>query len=123
MRQMIKIMALFSMLFCSAAYSENASQNYKNNLDIAKQCKQTALKLDWLGRYQDRVTCTTNLDGASVYVASQYILDNQWKIAGELIYQSIVLTNYAIDIGCNGQNELKLVVENLKSIQKAISQQ
>lgn len=88
---------------------------------IAEECRQIALKLDYLSRYQERLTCVTNLDGASVYVASQYIFNYQLKDAKALISKAIILTKFAIDINCNGQEEMKEVVDRLQVVQKKIS--
>lgn len=88
---------------------------------VAELCRQVALKLDWLGRYQDRIACTNNLDAADTYIASKYILNNQLRDANALLNKVIILTNFSIDIGCYGQEDLKDVLQSLKDIQVAIN--
>lgn len=83
---------------------------------IAEECRQLALKIDWLGRYQDREACTRNLDGLSVYMASQYILEKKNSDAKSLLTRALYQINFAIDINCYGQDEMKRVVESLKEI-------
>ncbi len=82
----------------------------------AEQCRQLALKIDWLSRYQDRAACIKNLDGLNVYMASRYILNERYNDAKTLINESIIQTNFAIDIGCYGQTDLTQVVLQLGAI-------
>ncbi|HBI21513.1 MAG TPA: hypothetical protein DDY37_02840 [Legionella sp.] len=90
-------------------------------LVTAETCRQLALKMDWLGRYQDRATCTANLDGLNAYAASQLILVSKMKDAQPLINNAIVHTKYAIDIGCYGQDDMKTVVTGLQNVLLAIA--
>ena len=88
--------------------------------DTAESCRQAALKLDWLARYQDRAVCTENLDGASVYFASNYILASRISEAKALLDRAIIKTKFAIDINCYGQDDMKAVLKNLQDIQQSI---
>lgn len=88
--------------------------------DNAESCRQIALKLSWLSRYQDRWECTANLDGSGVYFASNYITANRINDAKYLLDNAIIKTKYAIDINCYGQDEMKEVVEQLQKIQKSL---
>lgn len=88
---------------------------------LAESCSKAAIQIDWLGRYQDRAACTSNLNGLNVYIASQYILANQLSSAQPLINTAIIQTNYAIAIGCYGIPSMQAVVVSLQSIQDAIS--
>lgn len=113
---------LLACILCTSSYAAT-DVNYSERPDysmVAEECRQVALKLDFLSRYQERLACVTNLDGASVYVASQYILNYQLKEANSLISKSIILTKFAIDIDCHGQEEMREVVARLQSIQKKI---
>ena len=86
----------------------------------AEACRQVSLKLDWLGRYQDRQTCTENLDGQSVYFASNYILANRISEAKTLLDAAIIKAKYAIDINCYGQDDIKDAVTKLQNIQQSL---
>ena len=90
-------------------------------LITAETCRQLAIKMDWLSRYQDNATCTANLDGFNAYSASQLILVSNMKDAQPLINDAIVHTKYAIDIGCYGQDDMKTVVAGLKNVLLAIA--
>lgn len=107
------------LLLCAAITTSHAAS--KDYAETAELCRQSALKLDWLGRYQDRMTCTANMDSTDTYTASKYILNNQLKEASTLIAKVIILTNFTIDIGCYGQDELKTLVKNLQTVQTAIA--
>jgi hypothetical protein len=87
----------------------------------AETCRQLAIKLDWLGRYQDRAACTANLDGSIVYFASNYILENQLAEAKISLNTAIVKTKYAADIGCYGQKDIQNMVSSLQDILNDIS--
>lgn len=88
--------------------------------DNVESCRQAALKLNWLSRYQDRADCTANLDGASVYFASNYILASRISEAKALIDTAIIKTKYAIDINCYGQDDMKDVLDKLQKIQQSL---
>ena len=88
--------------------------------DTVESCRQIALQLNWLSRYQDRADCTANLDGVGVYFASNYILANRISEAKALIDTAIIKTKYAIDISCYGQDDMKDVVDQLQKIQKTL---
>lgn len=114
---------LIGCLFLSISFV-SWSTNFSDKVDysmLAEECRQVALKLDYLSRYQERLACGTNLDGASVYVASQYIQNYQLREASSLISKAIILTKFAIDIDCHGQDDMREVVERLQAIQKKIS--
>lgn len=119
-------MIKYILLACMVCTSSFAGMNDSNSLSpdytvAAEECRQVALKLDFLSRYQERLACVNNLDGASVYVASQYILNYQLKEANSLIAKAVILTKYAIDIDCYGHDEMMEVVKRLQSIQRKIS--
>ena len=88
--------------------------------NVVESCRQAALKLNWLSRYQDRADCTANLDGASVYFASNYILASRVSEAKALIDSAIIKTKFAIDINCYGQDDMKDVLGTLQQIQQSI---
>lgn len=83
--------------------------------------RQLAIKIDWLGRYQDRTLCTTYLNGYNTYAASQLILENDLKDAQPLLSDTITRVKFAIDINCLGQDDMKSVVTSLQSVLKTIS--
>lgn len=115
----IGIMVLSANIFAAQGY-----QDYNDKTDfsmLAEECRLAALKLDSISRYQERLACITNLDGASVYVASQYIQNLQLKEANSLLSKAIILTKFAIDIDCHRQDELKELVERLQNIQKNLN--
>lgn len=119
---MIKYILLACMVCTSSFAGMDISSSIKPDYSvISEECRQVALKLDFLSRYQERLACVTNLDGASVYVASQYILNYQLKEANALISKAVILTKFAIDIDCHGHDEMIEVVQRLESIQKKIA--
>jgi hypothetical protein len=88
---------------------------------VAESCRQAALTIDSLGRYQDRPMCTQNMDGGQAYKASKYTQMNRFVEAQALVTQSIIQISFAIDIGCYGQNELKAVLAVLQGVQTNLS--
>ena len=107
-------MLCFSLLFIANVNAESqASPDLKV---LGEQCRQLALKLDLLSRYQDRALCRTILDGEKVYTASQYILSSRGASAKGLLDTAIIQTKFAIDIGCYGQSDMKDVVTDLQAI-------
>lgn len=88
--------------------------------DTAESCRLAALKVDWLGRYQDRAACRENLDGSGVYFASNYILAGRISEAKVLLDTAIIKMKYAIDINCYGQDEMKDLLKQLQDIQRSI---
>ena len=88
---------------------------------VAENCRQAALKIDFLGRYQDRTVCTQNLDGSQMYFASKYVLAGRYADATSLVSRAIIQTGFAVDILCYGQDDLKKMVTNLQSIQADIA--
>ena len=118
MSSFIKNTVLISALLLSVNATYSAPPPKPN--DTAEACRQVSLKLDWLGRYQDRQTCTENLDGQSVYFASNYILANRISDAKELLDAAIIKAKYAMDINCYGQDDIKDAVTKLQSIQQSL---
>ena len=107
-----KYILLLSFIFISI----NVHATPKDPAATAESCRQIALKLDWLGRYQDRETCTKNLDGLQTYIASQYILNRKYSDAKTLLTTVIYQINFAIDTNCYGQDEMKNAVQSLNDI-------
>lgn len=87
----------------------------------SETCRQLAIKIDWLGRYQDRATCIANLNGLDTFSASQLILAKNMKEAQPLLNDAILHTKYAIDIGCYGQDDMKAVLRGLQDVLQTIS--
>lgn len=102
---------LITLIACT---SLNAAP--KDSAATAESCRQIALKLDWLGRYQDRESCTKNLDGLPVYIASQYIANKKYSDAKTLLITAVYQINFAIDTSCYGQDDMKSVVKTLNDI-------
>lgn len=84
--------------------------------DVAKGCRDIGIKLDWLGRYQDRDTCTQNLEGSDMYLAAYYVDDGRGNEAKSLLEKTFVRVNYATDIGCYGQNDLKQAARSITQL-------
>lgn len=55
--------ALFLSLLTTYTYAAPSEDE-----EPANKCREVALEMDWLSRYQDRPACTQNLDGASVFL-------------------------------------------------------
>jgi hypothetical protein len=87
---------------------------------IPSTCRQLALKIDWLGRYQDRPACTKNLDGTSVYFAGYYLENDRKEDAQKLLEEATVKINFAIEIGCYGQDDMKHVLVDLEKVIREI---
>lgn len=86
----------------------------------AGECRRLALKLDWLGRYQDRAVCTQNLEGAEAYLAGHYIETGDEKEAYKLLEHTKVLVEYAIDLNCYGKGDMETVASDIKTIMDKI---
>lgn len=98
-------------------FSLNAQDDDKNNKKgLAARCKELALKIDWLGRYQDRPACTQALDGTVAYFAAHHLEGKEIRQAKALLEEAIVKLNYAIDINCYGQDDMKQVAAALQEI-------
>lgn len=113
-----KTIPYLTMLCLSVATSYAAGP-----VDVAvlgEQCRQVAVKMDTLSRYQDRPTCSTYLNGLNVYFASQFIIAKQLAEAKPLIETAITQIKFAIDIGCYGQNDMKNLVKDLLKIKENI---
>jgi len=108
-----------SMAICLSLITMNAYA--ATNAELADKCRELALKIDWLSRYQDRPTCTQNLDGTSVYFAGHY-LDKTNKIkAKELLEEALVKLNFSFEVGCYGQNDIKSLSSDIKVLLQAIN--
>gem|GEM_PF-1714662 len=92
----------------------------ENEKVYADECRRLSLKLDWLGRYQDRAVCTQSLEGAEVYLAGHYIETGQDKDAYKLLEHTMVLVQYAVDLGCYGKDDMETVVSDLQKVMDAI---
>jgi hypothetical protein len=106
------IVLCFSLLFIANVHAGSQSDSKV----LGEKCRQLALKLDSLSRYQDRALCTTNLDGGKVYTASQYILSSRGASAKTLLDAAIIQIKFAIDIRCYGQNDMKDILKDLEDI-------
>jgi|GEM_PF-1907356 len=95
-----------------------------NNCDdneLANKCRELALKIDWLSRYQDRPACTQNLDGVPLYFAAYHLDKKNKSKAEELLEEAMVKLNFAFAIGCYGQNDMKQLISDIKVLIKAIN--
>ncbi|MDF1826888.1 MAG: hypothetical protein P1U39_01245 [Legionellaceae bacterium] len=100
------------------AYAANSDD--RDNEELANKCRELALKIDWLSRYQDRPTCEKNLDGASVFFAGHY-LDKKNKLkTEELLEEALVKLGFSFEVGCYGQNEIKSLILDIKVLLQAI---
>ncbi|MDF1684906.1 MAG: hypothetical protein P1U36_09680 [Legionellaceae bacterium] len=98
-----------------------ASNNDSDNAELANKCRELALKIDWLSRYQDRPTCTQNLDGTPIYFAGHY-LDKTNKIkAEELLEEALVRLSFSFEVGCYGQDDIKSLISDIKVLLQAIN--
>lgn len=88
----------------------------KSDNTISKTCRELALKIDWLGRYQDRPACTKNLDGTPVYFAGYYLENDRKEDAQKLLEEAKIRINFAIEIGCYGQDDMKQVLADLEKV-------
>jgi hypothetical protein len=98
-----------------------SSNDDRDNAELANKCRELALKIDWLSRYQDRPTCTQNLDGTSVFFAGHY-LDKKNKLkAEELLEEALVKLSFSFEVGCYGQNDIKSLISDIKVLLQAIN--
>lgn len=102
--------------FSACLYMQIAFCAPKDPVQTAENCRQIALKLDWLSRYQDRSACTKNLDGLQTYIASQYILDRRYNEAETILKTVVYRINFAIDTNCYGQDDMITLVQSLGKI-------
>ena len=109
--------ATASCLYVSSACAEVHASTAPTPAVLGEQCRQKALTLDSVSRYQDRALCSTILNAEGVYFASQYILASSNATAKPLIANAILQIKFAIDIGCYGQAALLDLVSDLKTIQ------
>lgn len=110
------IFLLLGMIIsCTYVHAESSFTAPKDSA-TAEACRQIALKLDWLSRYQDREACTKNLDGLQVYIASQHILNRKYNDAKTLLITATYQINFAIDINCYGQDDMKSAIKSLNEI-------
>ncbi len=107
---------ILSGLLFTQAYALTNCSAPKDPSVTSESCRQIALKLDWLSRYQDHEACKKNLDGLNVYIASQYILAKKYNNAKTLLINAIYQINFAIDIACYGQDDMKTTVKTLNEI-------
>lgn len=106
----------FILILQSTIFSNTAFSAPKNPEATAESCRQLSLKLDWLSRYQDRPSCTKNLDGLQAYIASQYILDRRYNDAEAILKTVVYQINFAIDTNCYGQDDMKALVVAINEI-------
>jgi len=83
---------------------------------VIDKCTELAIKVDWLGRYQDRTACIQNLDGAPIYFGCHYIDTDRVDEAKKILEDSMIKVSYASEIGCYGQDEMEKVVDYLEQI-------
>ena len=91
-----------------------------DNDELANKCRELALKIDWLSRYQDRPACTQNLDGTPIYFAGHHLDKNNTLMAEELLEETMVKLNFAFAIGCYGQNDIKELSSTIKILIQAL---
>ncbi len=122
----MKTIMKFCIFLVVAMYANLVYADRDNGVDnslMAENCRRMALQLDNLSRMQDRPSCQTNLDGASLYVASRYIFEGQLKEAYRIISKSLILTQFSIDIECYGKSNLMTIASQLGMIQDQLAKQ
>jgi len=108
-----------SVMGASAASFDNTlykGGKEEDNKSYADECRRLSLKLDWLGRYQDRAVCTQSLEGAEAYLAGHYIETGEDKEAYKLLEHTMVLVQYAVDLNCYGKTDMETVVSDLQKV-------
>ncbi|MDF1683746.1 MAG: hypothetical protein P1U36_03715 [Legionellaceae bacterium] len=123
MRGCVALGLAFSVMGASAASFDNTL--YKGGKEDDKkvqadECRRLALKLDWLGRYQDRAVCTQSLEGAEAYLAGHYIETGDDKEAYKLLEHTKVLVEYAVDLNCYGKTDMETVASDIKTVMDEI---
>jgi len=112
---MVFILSLLTM------HTYAATNDDLKNTELANKCRELALKIDWLSRYQDRPTCTQNLDGTPIYFSGHY-LDKKNKLkAEELLEEALVKLSFSFEVGCYGQNDIKSLISDIKVLLQAIN--
>jgi len=118
--RLLAISMAFALMLPSM-YSYATNRDNCDNAELANKCRELALKIDWLSRYQDRPTCTQNLDGTSVFFAGHY-LDKKNKLkAEELLEEALVKLSFSFEVGCYGQNDIKSLISDIKVLLQAIN--
>jgi hypothetical protein len=119
MRGCVALGLAVSVMGASAASFDNTlykGDKKEDNKSYADECRRLSLKLDWLGRYQDRAVCTQSLEGAEAYLAGHYIETGEDKEAYKLLEHTMVLVQYAIDLNCYGKADMETVVADLQKV-------
>jgi hypothetical protein len=98
-------LSFFLMCIHSVVFTNFAFATPKDPVITAENCRQLALKLDWLSRYQDRPACTKSLDGLQAYIASRYIAERRYNDAEMILRTVVYQINFAIDTNCYGQED------------------
>ena len=113
----VLFVAITPFLYMSSVAAQSGATTPPTPAALGERCRQQALALDSVSRYQDRTLCTTILYAGEVYFASQYILASQNASAKPLIAKAIIQIKFAIDIGCYGQAALTDLVSDLQTIE------
>lgn len=116
MSGMAKVGLFFSVILSFTNANAISIGDKPDSNTLGEQCRQKAVKMDLLSRYQDRALCTNLLNGQDVYFASQYIIANRGTDAKNLLAPAIIRVKYATDIGCYGQGDLKDLTSDLQTI-------
>ncbi|NCT57837.1 MAG: hypothetical protein GW760_09055 [Legionella sp.] len=118
----LSVMGACAASFNSTLYKPGDKKDEKpeNAKVYADECRRLALKLDWLGRYQDRTVCTQSLQGAEAYLAGHYIETGDDGEAYKLLEHTKVLVEYAIDLNCYGKGDMETVASDIEKIMEEI---
>ncbi len=104
---------LSMILITPHLYAEPVFSAPKDPVAASESCRQIAIKLDWLSRYQDRPACAKNLEGLQTYIACQYILNKRYNDAEEILTTVLYQINFSIETQCYGQDDMRALVNSL----------
>lgn len=115
-------LSLSLVCFINQVSAASPSIDEKKLKVIAGECRQLALKVDLVSRYQERPQCSKYLDGEQIYFASKFILINRISEAMGWIDRAIIQTSFAIDVKCYGINDMQDILLNLQSLKRDLIQ-
>lgn len=108
--------SLIMIVITPCLYAAPVLSAPKDPAASAESCRQIAVKLDWLSRYQDRPACTKNLDGLQAYIACQHILNKRYNDAEEILTIVLYQINFSIETQCYGQDDMKALASSLDEL-------
>lgn len=122
----IKQTVLVSTLLLVVMATSHADPEAKPE-EIIKNCRNISANLDYLGRYQDRETCRTHLEGWTTFSACCDIEAKSIDDAKKSLSWAIKNTRFAQYMQCNEggiQDGKKIlmadIIKQLQDIQKSI---